>query len=137
MFLSRLSETQNEKGIPLPMHILTDADPHGISIAYCYIRDLPNCHIEWIGVRPSDNGSLFRVSPSAMLPITVKESALLDGMLDRFSKAPAEQKHAFAPLVAELNVLKANGTKFEIEALASGDLGSDIPGVLRYLLDRT
>lgn len=137
MFLARVSEAQKSKGIRLPIYLLTDADPHGISIAYCYIRDLPNCHVQWIGVRPSDSGLLFHISSSALLPITPTESALVEGMLERMSKSIGDQATAVAPLVAELKVLKTTGQKFEIEALASADLDSDMSGLLRYLLDRT
>lgn len=136
-FLAKVSEAQRARSIHLPIYVLTDADPHGISIAHCYIRDLPNCHVRWVGVRPSDSGSLFNLSTSALMPISSTENALLEGMLKRMPKSAGDEAKAIAPLIAELNVLKATGTKFEMEALAAEDFGSNISGLLRYLLDRT
>lgn len=137
MFLARVSEAQKAKGIHLPIYVLTDADPHGINIAHCYIRDLPNCHVRWVGVRPSDSGSLFHLSTSALLPISPTENALLERMLERMTTYAGHEARAVAPLLAELNVIKFTGKKFEIEALAAGDFDPNMSGLLRYLLDRT
>lgn len=137
MFLDAVSRAHRAKGVPLPIFVLTDADPHGIHIAYCYIRDLPDCHFRWIGVRPSDQGSLFQVHESALLPVTPAESVLLESLLQRLSSCAINETESLAPLIAELNVLKSTGKKFEIEAIACKDFGADMSGLLRYLLDRT
>lgn len=137
MFLSAVSSVQREKGLLIPIFILTDADPHGIHIAFCYIRDLPNCNVRWIGVRPSDNGSLIQIRESALLPVTSAEITLADGMLRHIACCETKEAESFAPLAAELNLLKATGNKFEIEALTCTGLGEDMSGLLRYLLSRT
>lgn len=121
----------------LPIYVLTDADPHGISIAYCYISDLPDCLVQWVGVRPSDNNNKFRLNPASLLPITSTEDVLVNGMLHRIAQNESPQSEQALSLKKELLVLQATQTKFEMEALAIVDFESQESPLLKYLLERT
>lgn len=88
-------------------------------------------------MQPSDNGSLFSISPASFLDITGKENALIDSMLQQISEEQRQGTSRASALVPELKALKATQKKFEMEALAVLDFGPQPSGLLRYLLDRT
>lgn len=103
----------------------------------CYMTDLDATHVVWIGVRPSDNGRLFNLKPSSLLPITARENALLNGLDDRIQHTGASQQPRFNSLKNEISFLRTTRVKFETEALAVDNFKCEESTLLRYLLQRT
>lgn len=136
ILLDQIHQSQLKKGRNLPIYVLTDADPHGISIAYCYIRDLQATDVRWVGVRPSDADSLYRISAASALEITERENSLIDCMVSQFRIDAGRGLTRTSSLLSELKVLKATQKKFEMEALASNGFGNEMSALMRYLLQR-
>lgn len=134
-FIRALSSAHRRRGQDLPIFIVTDADPHGISIANCYVQSLLECSVKWLGVCPSHNGQLFNVRQSSLLGITERENAILRGLLKGWddSKMHAD---ALTLLISEAKHLQNAQVKFEMEALAS-ELGrANVSGLTIYITER-
>lgn len=120
----------------IPILVLTDADPHGLAIAYCYMQELRECRIQWLGARHSDVGSLFQVDISHMLRISARENVLLDGMLKRWSEEGESDVANLHVLVSEAKRMKSSQLKFEMEALSFDICKPGISKLLEYVSSR-
>jgi len=136
MFVLTVCESQRKCGKGLPVFLLTDADPHGLNIALCYIRNLSQCNVQWIGVRPSDDGQHFHVKNSSLLPLTMRENTLLQNMVELLSRQAATGQQTNFPLLHELQVLSTTQVKFEMEALAAEGFRTGQHSLLTYLMAR-
>ncbi len=115
----------------LPTLVLTDGDPHGASIAQCYGKTLLN--IQWIGVRPSQCGTVFSVMSNAQIPLTALERTVAKNLI-----AAAEQSDIqFQRIVAlEMQTTLERGWKFELEGIRSVDENVNKMNPLFELLTR-
>lgn len=126
-----------EKARHLPIYILTDADPHGVSIAFCYIRHLITPMVRWIGICPSHHPAYFQLNHNSLLQVTSSELTLIDTLLRRIPKQPQNKQTILAPLIHQLNFMKQTRVKFEMEALTSNHIHHCQTPLLNYLLLRT
>lgn len=122
----------------MPIFIVTDADPHGLSIALCYFRELAHRPIFWIGVCPSHLGVYFDVMKDALLPITDRERKLLDGIILEGSETQSDSDthNRMRTLMFEALILRRTGLKFEAEALSALNRPGDVSELVTYLSTR-
>lgn len=114
----------------IPIFVLTDADVHGIRIAECYERSLPQLGINWLGVRPSHNGTYFNISSQALLPLSESERSLLRSGLS------SRKRSGDSVYWLEMKTLICSGYKFEMEAVSALDTSDSCSGLLKYILRR-
>ena len=117
--LKALIATRSTTATPLPLFVVTDADPHGVAIAMCYAEALRYPGLHWIGVYPSHRGTLLPLPSSTLLPLTAREHGVAQQILNKSSVDIPSLHHFFADARRELSVLLASGVKFEMEALAA------------------
>ncbi|KAI0557296.1 Type IIB DNA topoisomerase [Gracilaria domingensis] len=119
LFLRTVAEAHEGYRGPMPIYIVTDADPHGLNIANCYIDSLRGCAIQWLGVRHSDQGKMFMLQDVHILHLNDSENVLLDGMLSRWDRDTDTAKVIKQCLIQEAKNMKASQTKFEMEAVVA------------------
>lgn len=138
-FIGKLNEaTQRHSNAhtQFPIFIITDADPHGIAIAACYMEALPTCQVKWLGIRPSHNHALFKIPAQSLLPLSPQDNSDIVATVRRLSSAPNALAHNFLPLLSELMVLQTTQVKFEMEALSAIHLPHNCSALLQYIITR-
>lgn len=119
-----------------PVFIITDADVHGIRIAQTYESSLRHLCVHWLGVRPSHNGTYFRIKPQALLPLSDSDRALLRSNIHRVGQPSVRMTPNERVFITEMNTLLLSNRKFEMEALSSVSSDSPVSGLLAYILRR-
>lgn len=132
--LKRLIDSRQRQNNPLPVYIVTDADPHGIAIAVCYARTLQNTGLRWVGVHHSHRGRLFTIPVLAQLALTSRERQLACNLLTECNANMAQFGAFCEDICRELAILLETGVKFEIEAIASPTQAAVSNPLLEYVL---
>lgn len=133
-FLSAVAKAQEKKGLCIPIGLLTDADPHGLSITTCYIQALAHPGTIYVGVRPSDRITSLAIPHSSLIPLTSQEEVLMNNMLNSKISGESVSFAALSAIRAELLFLKETKVKFEMEALTCSP-GSQAE-LIAYLMNR-
>lgn len=100
-----------------PVFILTDADPHGISIAACYARAIQSLELYWVGIHPSQCNKLFTVQDNAKLPLTSVERTIAINLRSECEASMTIPSSFCVEACREINVMLEQGFKFELEAI--------------------
>lgn len=135
-FIDKLSQAHTNPQTQFPIFIITDADPHGISIAACYIQASPTSHVRWLGIHPSHNRSLFHIPSHSLLPLSQHDNFHINATMRRLASLPNELAYKFLPLVSELMVLQNTQVKFEMEALSALHQPNNCSTLLQYIITR-
>lgn len=132
--LRRLLDANEDRQPPLGVHIVTDADPHGASIAVCYARALSNIAVHWSGVHPSHRDVFFRIPIAAKIALTNRERAMAMQLLAECKANSAQFPRFCADIARGLKDMLESNVKFEIEAIEALEGANDGNSLVEYLL---
>lgn len=132
--LRGLLDARGRREPPLAVHIVTDADPHGASIAVCYARALSSLDVHWSGVHPSHRDVFFRIPAAAELALTDRERSMAAQLLAECKANSALFPALSSNIARGLEDMLQSGVKFEIEAVAAVGAAAEGNPLLEYLL---